>query len=105
MKHLVDGIKAGFHKEYKVTPITMSAGVRAELPTTPLADRKSITVYNHGTSSESLWLGDDSVSDVDATKSGIPIMGQQYNSADIGRAPLYGITSTDGLIVKVLEVA
>ena len=104
-KFLQEAIKAGMHKEFKVTPVTMSAGVRTLLPPSPMVDRKTIYIAHMGSSTDILWVGNNSVSTTSATTSGIPVYYESHFSADLGRAEVYGITTTNSLAVKVLEIA
>lgn len=114
-KFLQDAVKAGFHKEIKVSPFIIPAETRIELPSGGVAGqlkgRKSIMVQN--TSSGTLWIGDDSVGygaafgAVDSTQcSGIRVESGTVFTMDAGRVRLYGFNpGPDAVDVKLLEVA
>jgi hypothetical protein len=104
-KFILNGLKEGLHGEVKVTPILTSSGTRIALPTTQLLRRKTVAVYNLGTSTDILWLGSENVSTEETTTSGIPLYGQKMLSLDLSRSVLYGITTVSGLNIKVLEIA
>lgn len=104
-RFLLEGIKAGLHGPFRITPITMSDDEVTPLPETPLDGRKTVYICHTGTTSQILWIGGSNVTTTAATTSGVPLYGEKFWSADLGRAECYGITTTSGLAVKVLEVA
>lgn len=80
---------------------TVGVGTTATaIPTTPLASRKSLIVYNVG--STSVYIGGSGVT----TLTGLPVGTADYSpSFDLGTTILYGITGTVGGTVNVLEVS
>lgn len=105
IKYRQDIVAAGFHGDFMVTPMTMSSGVRALLPTDKLAGRKTVYIWNDGSDGQYLWIGDHSVSEFTATTSGLPINGQSGFSISAGRVDIYGITNETSLSVKVTEAS
>lgn len=104
MKFEVEGFKSGLNGELKVTPVVFNGVDRQELPPTPLLKRKTIYIYNTSDPADEqvVWVGGSNVA---TTTSGIPINGENFLAIDIGRASIYGITTTSGLDVRVLEIA
>jgi len=114
-KFLQDAVKAGFHKEIKITPFILPAETRTELPTGGVAGqlrgRKSIMVQN--TSSGTCWVGSESVGygasfgGIDSTQcSGIRVEGGTVFTMDAGRVRFYAFNpGPDAIDIKLLEVA
>src|SRR3990167_10605301 len=84
-----------------VLSTTVGVGTTATaIPGTALTDRKSCILYNMGT--VSVWLGGSSVT----TTTGLPVGTADYSpSLDLGTTILYGIASTVGGTVNILEIS
>ena len=104
-KFMRDGFKEGLHGTFKVTPITMTDEEATLLPESALQSRKTIGIYNCGNIDAILYVGDQSVSTTETTTSGVPVYPNAYFAIDVGRADVYGITTTSGLAIKVLEIS
>lgn len=83
----------------KATSLAVGTTATA-IPTTPLASRKSVIMYNSGTAV--IYLGGTAVT----TSSGLPVGTADYSpSIDLGTAVIYGRCSTAGGTIRILEVS
>lgn len=82
------------------TPITITSTATA-LPSSPLANRRAIMVYNN--SSTTIYIGNNTVT----TATGMPVPTSSYSPIlDMGQyMTLYGIIATGTANVRVLEVS
>jgi hypothetical protein len=70
------------------------------IPASSLSDRKSLILYNNGTST--IYLGGSAVT----SSTGLPVGTADYSpSFDLGSSVLYGVAGTAGGTVIVLEVS
>lgn len=83
----------------KATSLAVGTTATA-IPTTPLASRKSCIMYNSGTAT--IYLGGTEVT----TSIGLPVGTADYSpSMDLGTTVIYGICSTAGGTVRILEIS
>jgi len=84
------------------TAVTVGITATA-IPATPLAARKTISVYNDGTAT--IFLGGSGVT-VTGSPRGIPVEINNYAAAtDVGTTVLYAIGATDGGTAVVMEIS
>lgn len=83
----------------KVTSLAVGTTATA-IPTTPLTGRKSCIMYNSGTAT--IYLGGTEVT----ASIGLPVGTADYSpSMDLGTTVIYGICSTAGGTIRVLEIS
>lgn len=85
----------------KSSSVTLNATTPLGLPTTALANRRGVVIYNNASST--IYIGGSDVT----SSNGMPVPASSYSPAlDAGsRLILYGITSSGSANVRVLEVS
>ena len=114
-KFALEGFKAGYHGTVKVTPLTISATSRTELPPgglgSQLLSRKSIMVQN--LSSYPIWVGGENVGfgpsfggGSSSTCSGVSVASGVVFELNAGRARVYAFNpEAVGAVIKLFEVS
>lgn len=96
-------VVAGFQvaaNAISVSVTTAATALEFANPTTPtLASRKTLIIYNNGTST--IYLGGSAVT----ANTGIPLGVGATFTADLGAARIYGIASAGTHDVRVLELS
>ena len=109
-RHQINDMGSGFNNSIRVTPITIAATSREELPgigiSNQLHRRKNVVVQN--TSSGTIYVGDLSVghSGDSATCSGIRLDAGDMLSLDAGRVRIYAYNEeVSEANIKLLEIS
>jgi len=93
---------SGVSKELKITNEIIGATAQ-QLPTTPLTDRNTLIIHNKG--AESIFIGNSDVQS-SGIDEGWEIAGDSFFSTDIANdIPIYAISVSGGVPVKILELA
>ena len=115
-KILLEGIKSGYHGSMRVTPVTIPADSRAEVPGSggigdQLLRRKTLLVQNLG--GGEVYVGGDNVGfgpshggGDSTTCSGVTVVSGAVFNLDAGRSRIYAFNPNGfSVTIKVLEVS
>jgi hypothetical protein len=91
----------GLDEDIKSTAISFSAGQMFKMPTTPLSDRKTLTIYPNLYADGNFYVGGPSLT----TSNGLPLDSQAYIVIDAGPSvDVWGVSDISGE-VRILEVS
>ena len=92
----------GLHGVVLTTAVNVANGTATAIPGTALTNRKSLIMYNAGTTS--VWLGGTGV--LASNVGGLLVGTAEYSPAfDLGTATIYGIAAAAGGTVTILEAS
>lgn len=108
----LEGMKSGYHGDVRITPLTVSAATRVEVPGvgygSQLKKRKTLTIQNTCTSGV-LWVGGDNVGFIPpdtTTCSGILVPASGSVTIQAGRSRFYVFNpAVFAIDIKIMEIA